>query len=90
MQNLEFLKTVSVVEFKAATGASKIDILKNDATGKCFFSYGSGKMGAVSSKYPEKALTEPVVSQVKAPDTGEVFLLLHNKHEGGAMVMASF
>ena len=89
MQNLEFLKTVSVAEFKAATGASKIDILRNDATGKCFFSYGSGKKGAVSGKYPAKPLTEPMISQVKAPDTGEVFLLLHNKHEGGAMVMAS-
>lgn len=88
MQNLEFLSTVSVAEFKASKGVNKVEILKNETTGKCFFAYGRDK-GAVSSKYPEKALTEPVVSQVKAPDTGEVFYLLHNKHEGGALKMAT-
>lgn len=88
MQQLEFLQTVSAAEFKAAQGVSKMDILRNESTGKCFFTFGSQK-GAVTNKYPAQALTAPMVSQVMSNDTGDVFYLLHNKGEGGATKMQS-
>ena len=87
MNKLEFLSTVSAEDFKAAQGVSKLDILKSETTGKCFFSWGS-QSGAVTSKYPKEPLTEPMVSEVMT-DEGETFYLLHNKGEGGAHIMQS-
>lgn len=86
MDKLEFLRTVSAEDFKAQQGVSKLDILRSETTGKCFFAYGS-KSGAVTSKYPREALTEPMVSEVKSEETGEVFFLLHNKGESSATKM---
>ena len=86
MNKLEFLSTVSAEEFKAAQGVSKLDILHNKTSGKCFFSWGS-QTGAVTSKYPKEPLFEPMVSEVMT-DEGEKFFLLHNSGEG-AIVMES-
>ncbi len=89
MENLNFLKSWSVEAFKAEKDVKTIDILRNETTGKCFFSYGVGLNGAVSSKFEKEGIKDPVISEVSSPNTGEVFLLLH-AHGEGATLMASF
>ena len=62
-RNLKFLKTMSVAEFKAQHNVEKIEVKRNEHTGKCFFVYGF--------------------------ETGDIFLLLHQKGEGGATTLAT-
>ena len=86
-RNLKFLKTWTVTQFKAEQQVEKIEVLKNDATGKCFMAFGFEK-GAVSEKFERGELTNPVVSQVCSAETGDLFYLLHQKGEGGAQTLA--
>jgi len=85
-KNLKFLKTWTINQFKAEQQVEKIEVLKNDATGKCFMAFGFEK-GAVSERFERGELTNPVISQVCSPE-GDMFMLLHQKGEGGAEVMA--
>ena len=87
MEKLEFLSTVSAEEFKEEQGVSKLDILKNETSGKCFFAWGSHR-GAVTSKYPKETLSEPMVSEVMDSE-GKTFYLLHNKGESKASKVES-
>jgi hypothetical protein len=87
MEKLKFLSTVTADEFKEQQGITKIDIFKNEKTGKSFMAYGNER-GAVYAKYPIEPLKEPMVSEVQT-STGETFFLLHNKGEGGATKMAT-
>jgi len=86
-KNLKFLKTWTINQFKAEQQVEKIEVLKNEATGKCFIAFGFEK-GAVSEKFERGELTNPVISQVCSPETGDLFMLLHQKGEGGAEIMA--
>ena len=80
MEKLKFLETVTVNEFKAQKGVNKIEIKQNPHTGKCFFVYGC-EIGAVSDKFINGEVTNPVISQV--------FYMLHQRGEGGAMTLAT-
>ena len=82
MEKLKFLSTVTAEEFKAQQGITKIDIFRNEKTGKSFMAWGNER-GAVYSEYPVKPLTEPMVSEVET-STGETFFMLHNKGVGNA------
>ena len=82
MERLKFLSTMSVEEFKAQQGITKIDIFRNENTGKSFMAWGNER-GAVYAEYPVKPLKEPMVSEVET-STGEQFFLLHNRGEGNA------
>lgn len=83
--NLQFLDTLTVEQFKAKKHVDKIQVKQNPKTGKLFFTFGA-KTGAVASRgIPE----HPMVSLVQAPD-GEQFYLLHNEGTGGAPVIATF
>jgi len=86
MENLEFLSTVNVKDFKAAQGVVDLEIFKSEKTGKCFFTYGANK-GAVTSRFPEEKLHTPVVSEVRSYDTGRTFFLLHNQGEGATKMV---
>ena len=66
MEKLKFLETVTVNEFKAQKGVNKIEIKQNPHTGKCFFVYGC-EIGAVSDKFINGEVTNPVISQVCSP-----------------------
>ena len=77
MEKLKFLETVTVIEVK-----------QNPHTGKCFFVYGC-EIGAVSDKFLNGEVTNPVISQVCSPDTGDMFYMLHQRGEGGAMTLAT-
>ena len=79
-RNLKFLKTMSVAEFKAQHNVEKIEVKRNEHTGKCFFVYGFDTGGE---------LTIPVISEVCSAETGDIFLLLHQKGEGGATTLAT-
>jgi len=87
MDKLKFLSTVTAEEFKAQHGITKIDIFRNENTGKSFFAYGNEK-GAVYAKYPIEPLKEPMVSEVET-STGEQFFLLHNRGESNATKLQS-
>jgi len=85
---LNFIKTMSVNDFKDSVGAQSIDIKRNLKTGKPFFSCGK-ITGVVSAKCLDEGLREVVVSKVESDETGEVFLMLHSKGEGGVQRLAS-
>ena len=85
MERLKFLSTVTAEEFKAQQGITKIDIFRNEKTGKSFMAWGNER-GAVYAKYPVEPLTEPMVSEVETSE-GENFFLLHNKGESSATKM---
>lgn len=84
-KNLIFNETLTVEQFKAAQGVSRIDVKQNPHTGKLFFTYGA-KTGAVAIKgIPQK----PMLSNVTGSD-GATFWLLHEEGTGGAPTLASF
>ena len=88
MESLKFLETMSVAEFKAQKGVEKIDVKQNPQTGKCFFVYGC-ETGAVSDKFTNGEITNPVISQVCSSETGDMFYILHKKGDGGAPILAT-
>ena len=88
-RNLKFLKTMSVAEFKALHNVEKIEVKRNEHTGKCFFVYGF-ETGPCSRKVETGHLTDPVVSQVCNSEKGEMFMMLHQRGEGGAPTLAVF
>ena len=85
--NLKFIETWEVSQFKAQQGVEKVK--KNPHTGKIFFVYGCD-VGPCSRKVEEGQLTDPVVSQVCNAETGELFMMLHQRGEGGAPTLAVF
>lgn len=85
---LKFLETMTVEEFKSKMGVGKIEVKQNPHTGKCFFVYGF-ETGAVSDKFLGGELSNPVISQVCSPDTGDLFYMLHQKGDGGAPTLAT-
>lgn len=87
MNGLTFLESWSVSQFKQNHHVEKIEIKKNEETGKCFFVYGF-ETGACSSKVKIEELNNPVISQVCVSETGEMFYLLHQKGESKAMTLA--
>lgn len=87
-RDLKFVKTMSVAEFKAHHNVEKIEVKRNEHTGKCFFVYGF-ETGACSKKAESGKLTTPVISEVCSAETGEMFFLLHQQGEGGATTLAT-
>lgn len=83
--NLKFIDTLTVEQFKAQQLVKEIQVRKNPHTSKLFFTYG-GKTGAVSTK---GIPTHPMISLVEGND-GEQFYLLHEEGQGGAPVLATF
>ena len=84
-QNLSFLSTSTIEEFKADHMGLPIRVLRNPHTSKLFFTCGK-ITGAVSSKgIPQK----PLISLVETPE-GTQFHLLHEEGSGGAEVLATF
>ncbi len=83
--NLEFIDTLTVEQFKAEKHVDKIQVKKNPQTGKLFFTFGA-KTGAVAAR---GVPTHPMISLVEGND-GEQFYLLHEESTGGAPVIATF
>ena len=82
---LHFIETLTVEQFKSRMMVDKIQVKKNPKTNKLFFTFGS-KTGAVAVK---GIPAHPMVSEVEAPD-GSTFWLLHEEGTGGAPVLATF
>lgn len=76
---------MSVADFKAQQDVDKIEVKRNENTGKCFFVYGF-ETGACSKKVDTGELTDPVISEVSSVDTGETFFLLHQQGEGATTI----
>lgn len=87
--SLRFIETWEVEQFKAQQEVKKLEVKKNPHTGKVFFVYGC-EVGACSRKVEDGLLTDPVVSQVCNAETGEMFMMLHQRGEGGAPTLAVF
>ena len=87
--NLKFIETWEVAQFKAQQGVEKLEVKQNPHTGKVFFVYGL-ETGPCSRKVETGQLTDPVVSQVCNAETGELFMMLHQRGEGGAPTLAVF
>ena len=85
MNNLSFIETLTVEQFKSKHNVSKLEVKRNPHTGKLFFTYGA-QTGAVASKgIPE----HPMLSRVQTEDD-EAFWLLHEEGQGGAPTLATF
>ena len=82
---LHFIETLTVEQFKSRMMVDKIQVKKNPKTNKLFFTFGS-KTGAVAVK---GIPAHPMVSEVEAPD-GNSFYLLHEEGTGGAPTLATF
>ena len=82
---LHFIETLTVEQFKSRMMVDKIQVKKNPKTNKMFFTFGA-KTGAVAVK---GIPAHPMVSEVEAPD-GSSFYLLHEEGTGGAPTLATF
>ena len=81
MENLTFVKTLSIEQFKAAQKIDQLEVRRNPHTSKLFLTWLGGT-GAVSSK--GIPTNKPVISLVKGEE-GE-FYLLHEQGEGAPTV----
>ena len=90
METLEFLRTLTIEQFKDEQKVPYIEVLQNPNSSKIFFTYGS-KTGACSSKGVPK---DPRISLVKGETTEKnpdgKFWLLHEAGKGGAVCLATF
>lgn len=88
--NLQFLDTMTIEQFKAEMHVDKIQVKRNPKNSNLFFSFGA-KVGAVAKK---GIPTHPMISRVKGNPTPEnpsgEFYLLHEEGQGGAPVIAEF
>lgn len=86
--NLTFLSTQTLAQFKASQNVDRIPIKKNPRTGKLFITFGA-ESGALSSKIKSQSdVVSPMVSYVETPE-GSKFYLLHNEGQGGAETVFS-
>ena len=86
--DLKFLDTMSVSQFKEKCGVKNLAALENpQKPGSVFLVDGdTGKtLGAVGKSVIEDGLIKPVISQVETPK-GEVFFMLHNRKETAKVV----
>lgn len=83
--NLQFIDTLTVEQFKAEKRVDKIQVKKNPNTNKLFFTFGA-KTGAVAAK---GVPSHPMISLVQGRE-GHQFYLLHEEGTGGAPVVATF
>lgn len=89
MNALNFNNTVSIARFKTINGISTINVIKNPHTEKRFFTCPEDSK--LSGKIAEKInFTEPLfVSECSDPDSGETFMLLHNRTDNTANIVAT-
>ena len=80
MNELSFIRTLSVAKFKEETKSSAIDVVRNPNSGKLFFVADSGIKGAVSENFSEN----PCVSEVSGSEG--TFWLLHKKQSDNVLV----
>lgn len=88
--NLIFIETLTVEQFKRDQGVERIDVKQNPHTGKLFFTYGA-KTGAVAAKgIPNKPMLSYVQGEPTDTNADGKFWMLHEEGNGGAPVLASF
>lgn len=89
MDQLTFIRTLTVQQFKAEQNTAAIAAKENPKKMGNFFMVNDADVviGAVSKKITT-GLDKPVVSEVS--DGSRTFFLLHNKGEGGAETIATF
>lgn len=82
-QNLKFIETMTVEQFKSKTQVARIDLKRNPKTGLLFMVYG-GKTGAVGkNRVPDN----PMVSLVEGTD-GSQFYMIHEEGKGAETIVS--
>lgn len=90
MNNLAFLETLTVEQFKRAQGVERIEVKQNPNTGKLFMTFGA-KTGAVAAKgIPEHPMVSLVQGEATERNPDGKFWMLHEEGTGGAPVLATF
>ena len=90
MNNLAFLETLTVEQFKRAQGVERIEIKQNPNTGKLFMTFGA-KTGAVAAKgIPQRPMISLVQGEATERNPDGKFWMLHEEGTGGAPVLATF
>lgn len=88
--NLTFIETLTVEQFKRAQGVERIEVKQNPHTGKLFFTFGA-KTGAVAVKgIPSKPMLSYVQGEPSELNPDGKFWMLHEEGTGGAPVLATF
>lgn len=86
------IETLTIEQFKAKMGVSKLDVKRNPKTKKIFFSYGT-KTGAVTTKCSLEELAKGAFVSLMPADPAnghdEEVWLLHQEGKG-AEVLATF
>lgn len=90
MNNLAFLETLTVEQFKRAQGVERIEVKQNPNTGKLFMTFGA-KTGAVAAKgIPQRPMISLVQGEATERNPNGKFWMLHEEGTGGAPVLATF
>lgn len=90
MNNLAFLETLTVEQFKRAQGVERIEVKQNPNTGKLFMTFGA-KTGAVAAKgIPQRPMVSLVQGEATERNPDGKFWMLHEEGTGGAPVLATF
>ncbi len=74
---LTFVSSQSILQFKAAKLADKIDVKRNPKTSKLFFTYPGG-IGAVSKSFDH---TKPALISLVRDAQNIEFSMLHNDNQ---------
>ena len=78
---LTFVSTQSISQFKDLQKVDKVDIIKNPKTDKLFLAW-SGGTGAVAAKYNS---AKPKVISLMQDNEGVQFFMLHNEQTGNVV-----
>lgn len=90
MEKLNFLRTLTVEQFKSEQKVDKVCVKQNPNTGKLFMTFGAA-VGAVASKgIPSHPMISEVVGEPTEKNPSGKFFLLHEEGQGGAPVLAEF
>ena len=90
MNQLAFLETLTVEQFKRAQGVERIEVKQNPNTGKLFMTFGA-KTGAVAAKgIPQRPMVSLVQGESTERNPDGKFWMLHEEGTGGAPVLATF
>ena len=77
-----FRESLTVEQFKSATGVQSISIVRNPKNNNLFFTFGS-KSGAISDSIKEEIekgkITSQVMLSLTTSDSGEDLWILHKK-----------
>ena len=88
MEKFEFLQTWTLQQFKSKNKTDKLEIKKNEKTGKYYFTCGNEK-GVCSKRAISGKMFNPVISQVIGVNSDKSFLMLHHSEDKASPLVST-